>query len=58
MNFQEYQSDFRKQEYIQQISNTAKNPGNYGNTESGGIFDPVQMGFAGRQVFARFNFKF
>ncbi len=29
-----------------------------GNTESGGIFDPVQMGFAGRQVFARFNFKF
>ncbi len=29
-----------------------------GNTESGGIFDPVQMGFAGRQVFARMNFKF
>lgn len=29
-----------------------------GNTESGGIFDPVQMGFAGRQIFARFNFKF
>lgn len=29
-----------------------------GNTESGGIFDPVQMGFVGRQVFARFNFKF
>lgn len=29
-----------------------------GNTESGGIFDPVQMGFAGRQVFARLNFKF
>lgn len=29
-----------------------------GNTESGGIFDPVQMGFAGRQAFARFNFKF
>ncbi|WP_234111505.1 TonB-dependent receptor plug domain-containing protein [Chryseobacterium sp. R2A-55] len=29
-----------------------------GNTESGGIFDPVQMGFAGRQVFARVNFKF
>ncbi|MBK1894910.1 TonB-dependent receptor plug domain-containing protein [Chryseobacterium paridis] len=29
-----------------------------GNTESGGIFDPVQMGFAGRQVFARFNFRF
>ncbi|MBV8326003.1 TonB-dependent receptor [Chryseobacterium sp.] len=29
-----------------------------GNTESGGIFDPVQMGFAGRQVFARLNFRF
>lgn len=29
-----------------------------GNTESGGIFDPVQMGFSGRQVFARFNFRF
>ena len=29
-----------------------------GNTEGGGIFDPVQMGFAGRQVFARLNFKF
>ncbi|MET3537709.1 TonB-dependent receptor plug domain-containing protein [Chryseobacterium limigenitum] len=29
-----------------------------GNTESGGIFDPVQMGFAGRQAFAKFNFKF
>ncbi|WP_080777253.1 TonB-dependent receptor plug domain-containing protein [Chryseobacterium phocaeense] len=28
------------------------------NTESGGIFDPVQMGFAGRQAFARLNFKF
>ncbi|CEJ67735.1 Ferric enterobactin receptor precursor [Chryseobacterium oranimense G311] len=29
-----------------------------GNTESGGIFDPAQMGFAGRQAFARLNFKF
>lgn len=29
-----------------------------GNTEGGGIFDPVQMGFSGRQVFARLNFKF
>ncbi|AYZ37936.1 TonB-dependent receptor [Chryseobacterium indologenes] len=29
-----------------------------GNTEAGGIFDPVQMGFAGRQIFARLNFKF
>ncbi|WP_313093304.1 TonB-dependent receptor plug domain-containing protein [Chryseobacterium flavum] len=29
-----------------------------GNTESGGIVDPVQMGFSGRQVFARLNFKF
>lgn len=29
-----------------------------GNTESGGIFDPVQMGFSGRQAFARLNFKF
>lgn len=29
-----------------------------GNTESGGIFDPVQMGFSGRQVFTRINFKF
>lgn len=29
-----------------------------GNTEAGGIFDPVQMGFAGRQAFARLNFKF
>lgn len=29
-----------------------------GNTESGGIFDPVQMGFAGRQVFTRVLFKF
>lgn len=29
-----------------------------GNTESGGIFDPVQMGFAGRQVFTSLNFKF
>lgn len=29
-----------------------------GNSESGGIFDPVQMGFSGRQAFARFNFKF
>lgn len=29
-----------------------------GNTESGGIIDPVQMGFAGRQVFTRISFKF
>lgn len=29
-----------------------------GNTESGGIFDPVQMGILGRQAFARLNFKF
>lgn len=29
-----------------------------GNTESGGIFDPVQMGVLGRQAFARLNFKF
>jgi iron complex outermembrane receptor protein len=29
-----------------------------GNTETGGIFDPVQMGFSGRQAFARLNFKF
>lgn len=29
-----------------------------GNTESGGIFDPVQMGFAGRQIFTRLNFSF
>jgi len=29
-----------------------------GNTESGGIFDPLQMGFSGRQVFARCSFKF
>ncbi len=29
-----------------------------GNTESGGIFDPVQMGFAGRQVFTRIMFNF
>ncbi|WP_379967384.1 TonB-dependent receptor plug domain-containing protein [Epilithonimonas sp. UC225_85] len=29
-----------------------------GNTESGGIFDPVQMGFSGRQIFTRVNFKF
>lgn len=29
-----------------------------GNTEGGGIFDPVQMGFSGRQVFAKLNFKF
>lgn len=29
-----------------------------GNTESGGIFDPVQMGFAGRQLFTRISFKF
>lgn len=29
-----------------------------GDTESGGIFDPVQMGFAGRQVFTSINFKF
>lgn len=29
-----------------------------GNTESGGIFDPVQMGFAGRQVFTRVTYKF
>lgn len=31
---------------------------NEGNTESGGIFDPVQMGFAGRQVFTSLNFRF
>ncbi len=31
---------------------------NDGNTESGGIFDPVQMGFAGRQLFTSLNFKF
>lgn len=35
-----------------------KNHVNDGNTEGGGIFDPVQMGFAGRQAFARINFKF
>lgn len=29
-----------------------------GNTESGGIFDPVQMGFSGRQVFTRINYTF
>ena len=29
-----------------------------GNTESGGIFDPVQMGFAGRQAFTRIMFNF
>ena len=29
-----------------------------GNTESGGIFDPVQMGFAGRQIFTRVNYTF
>ncbi|MFC0342613.1 TonB-dependent receptor plug domain-containing protein [Epilithonimonas hispanica] len=29
-----------------------------GNTESGGIFDPVQMGFAGRQIFTRVTYKF
>ena len=29
-----------------------------GNTESGGIFDPVQMGFAGRQVYTMFTYKF
>lgn len=29
-----------------------------GNTESGGIFDPVQMGFAGRQVYTMLSFKF
>ncbi|WP_312824177.1 TonB-dependent receptor [Epilithonimonas sp.] len=29
-----------------------------GNTESGGIFDPVQMGFAGRQIFTRITYKF
>jgi iron complex outermembrane receptor protein len=29
-----------------------------GNTESGGIFDPVQMGFAGRQLFTRLNYTF
>ncbi|MCP1252402.1 TonB-dependent receptor [Elizabethkingia sp. S0634] len=29
-----------------------------GNTESGGIFDPVQMGFSGRQIFTKLNFKF
>lgn len=29
-----------------------------GNTESGGIFDPVQMGFAGRQLFTSLNFRF
>ncbi|EJL73723.1 TonB-dependent receptor plug domain-containing protein [Chryseobacterium populi] len=35
-----------------------KNHVSDGNTESGGIFDPVQMGFSGRQAFARFNFRF
>lgn len=29
-----------------------------GNTESGGIFDPVQMGFAGRQVYTMISYKF
>lgn len=29
-----------------------------GDTESGGIFDPVQMGFSGRQLFTRIDFKF
>ncbi|MBF8457358.1 TonB-dependent receptor [Kaistella sp. G5-32] len=29
-----------------------------GNTESGGIFDPVQMGFSGRQIFTRLNYTF
>ncbi|QDP85727.1 TonB-dependent receptor [Chryseobacterium sp. SNU WT5] len=29
-----------------------------GNTESGGIFDPVQMGFLGRQIFTRLNYTF
>lgn len=29
-----------------------------GNTESGGIFDPVQMGFLGRQVFTSIQFNF
>lgn len=31
---------------------------NDGNSESGGIFDPVQMGFAGRQLFTSLNFSF
>lgn len=29
-----------------------------GNTESGGIFDPVQMGFSGRQVYTMITYKF
>lgn len=29
-----------------------------GNTESGGIFDPVQMGFVGRQVYTMLTYKF
>jgi iron complex outermembrane receptor protein len=29
-----------------------------GNTESGGIFDPVQMGFAGRQIYTMLTYKF
>lgn len=29
-----------------------------GDTESGGIFDPVQMGFEGRQIFTRLVFNF
>lgn len=29
-----------------------------GNTESGGIFDPVQMGFSGRQVYTMLTYKF
>jgi len=29
-----------------------------GNTESGGIFDPVQMGFAGKQVYTMLTYKF
>ncbi|KIA88143.1 TonB-dependent receptor plug domain-containing protein [Kaistella jeonii] len=29
-----------------------------GNTESGGIFDPVQMGFSGRQIFTRLHYTF
>lgn len=29
-----------------------------GNTESGGIFDPVQMGFSGRQVYTMITYNF
>lgn len=29
-----------------------------GNTESGGIFDPVQMGFSGRQIYTMLTYKF